>query len=104
MNPRLKGWSKNLKASWPMVTMKADMMVPVMLPMPPRTIISSILKVNVNLKSSGFIAPRRFPSRPPPTPAKNAPITKESTLCLKRFIPMASAAISSSRIALKALP
>ncbi|MPN54072.1 hypothetical protein SDC9_201741 [bioreactor metagenome] len=37
-------------------------------------------------------------------PAKNAPMAKDNTLCLNKLIPIASAAISSSRIALKALP
>ena len=35
---------------------------------------------------------------------KKLEITNESSLCLKRFTPIASAAISSSRIALNALP
>ena len=41
---------------------------------------------------------------PPPTPAKKELITKASRLCLERLMPMASAATSSSRMALKARP
>ena len=40
----------------------------------------------------------------PPTPAKNELVTNESILCLARLMPMASAATSSSRMALKARP
>ena len=40
----------------------------------------------------------------PPTPAKKELMQKESRLCLARLMPMASAAISSSRMALKARP
>ena len=43
-------------------------------------------------------------SRAPPTPAKKELIMKLMRLCLARFIPMASAATSSSRMALKARP
>ena len=40
----------------------------------------------------------------PDTPAKKELTTKEIILCLARLIPMASAATSSSRMALKARP
>ena len=40
----------------------------------------------------------------PPTPEKKLEMTKESILCLNRLMPMASAATSSSRMALKARP
>ena len=41
---------------------------------------------------------------PPDTPAKKELTMKLSSLCQNRFIPMASAVISSSRMALKARP
>ena len=40
----------------------------------------------------------------PPRPAKNELIINEICLCFERLIPIASAAISSSRMALKARP
>ena len=40
----------------------------------------------------------------PATPAKKELVTKESILCLARLMPIASAATSSSRMALKARP
>ena len=40
----------------------------------------------------------------PDTPAKNELMTNDRLLCLARFTPMASAAISSSRMALKTRP
>ena len=40
----------------------------------------------------------------PPSPAKKELMMKLSCLCLNRFTPIASAAISSSLMALKALP
>ena len=43
-------------------------------------------------------------NRAPPTPEKKLEITKDSILCLNRLMPMASAATSSSRMALKARP
>ena len=43
-------------------------------------------------------------SMPPATPVKKEEITKDSSLCRNRLIPMASAATSSSRMALKARP
>ena len=43
-------------------------------------------------------------SMAPEMPAKKELMTKLISLCLKRLMPMASAAISSSRIALKARP
>ena len=43
-------------------------------------------------------------SSAPPTPAKKELMMKLMRLCLARLMPMASAAISSSRIALNALP
>ena len=43
-------------------------------------------------------------NRAPPTPAKKEEMQKASRLCLARLTPMASAAISSSRMALKARP
>ena len=43
-------------------------------------------------------------NRAPPTPAKKELMQKESILWWGRLMPMASAAISSSRMALKARP
>ena len=43
-------------------------------------------------------------NRPPPTPAKKELMQKAIRLCLARLMPMASAAPSSSRMALKARP
>ena len=43
-------------------------------------------------------------NRPPPTPAKKELMQKAIRLCLARLMPMASAATSSSRMALKARP
>ena len=41
---------------------------------------------------------------PPPIPAKKLEMTKEIILCFERLIPIASEAISSSLIDLKARP
>ena len=64
----------------------------------------STLKVSRKVNIFGSMVVRRLPSSAPPTPAKNAPRQKESTLVLKVSMPMTFAAISSSRMALKMLP
>ena len=79
-------------------------MLPVSDPRPPATTIIKTLKVRRKVNIFGSMVVRRLPSRAPPTPAKNAPRQKESTLTRNVSMPMTLAAISSSRMALKMLP
>src|SRR5690606_25963276 len=60
--------------------------------------------VRKNRKKSSRAADRYDTHRPPATPAKKADRAKANTLCLARLTPIASAAISSSRIACSARP
>ena len=59
---------------------------------------------SINVKLSGdtnlIFAAKRHPARP----AQNAPKAEEYSLYIEVFIPMALEAISSSRIAVQALP
>ena len=56
------------------------------------------------LKEAEEMVPLYMASMPPPTPAKKELMIKAIRLCLARLMPMASAATSSSRMALKARP
>ena len=80
------------------------MILPVMLPSPPITMISRTKYVILMLNVVEVIAPRYIARSPPEMPAKNELATNDILLCFARFIPMVSAAISSSLIALKARP
>jgi hypothetical protein len=77
--PKLTVSSRNLKASEPIVIINDAIIVPVILPIPPRTTISRILKVKVNLNIDGSIVPIRLPKSPPPIPAKKADIELRRT-------------------------
>ena len=80
------------------------MQLPEIEPMPPMTTISRISYVIVEAKGSAWTVVWNMANSAPPTPAKKLEIMKENILCLKRLIPMASAATSSSRMDLKARP
>ena len=77
---------------------------PVMEPRPPVTTIISTLKVRTKVNILGSMVASRLARRAPPTPAKNDPMVKESSFWRKTSMPMALAAVSSSRIALKTFP
>ena len=80
------------------------MTLPDMDPMPPRTTIRRISYVMVEVKVLACTWFINMASSAPPMPAKKLLMIKLMRLCLARFMPMASAATSSSRMALKARP
>ena len=86
------------------VVLGYDSTLPVTLPMPPMTTMSRISYVKVTEKVFASMERMNMASSPPATAAKNELMTKEDSLCLNRLMPMDSAAISSSRMALKARP
>ena len=64
----------------------------------------SISYVMVEVKALAWAFATYIAKSAPPMPAKKLEMTNDIVLCLKRAIPIASAAISSSLIALNALP
>ena len=82
----------------------AEITLPVMLPSPPITTISRMKYVTAMVNVVDEIAPIYIAISAPPIPEKNELITNDSSLCRVRLMPIASAAISSSRIALNARP
>src|SRR4030042_1389102 len=77
---------------------------PVMLPAPPTTTITTIVKASTREKDLGVMAVTRWAHSPPATPAKKAPITSAATRVRNRFTPQHSAAKSSSRTDSMVLP
>ena len=75
-----------------------------MWPMPPSTTIARIMIDSISEKLSGETKPCIAENTPPATPPKLAPMAKASSLRLRVLMPIALAAISSSRIACQARP
>ena len=72
--------------------------------MPPSTTIATIITLSIRLKDSGETKPWKAANIEPATPPKVAPMPKASSFMLRVLMPMALAAISSSRIAIQARP
>ncbi len=82
----------------------APTITPQMLPMPPSTTIASTITDSTSTKLSGLMKPWIAENMPPATPPNDAPIANASSLTLRVLMPIARAAISSSRIASHARP
>ena len=65
---------------------------------------ATIITDSIRLKDSGEIKPWKEANSAPETPPKVAPMPKAVSLRLRVLMPMALAAISSSRIAIQARP
>ena len=72
--------------------------------MPPSTTIATIITDSIRLKDSGETKPWNAANIEPDTPPKVAPMPKASSFMLRVLMPIALAAISSSRIAIQARP
>ena len=72
--------------------------------MPPSTTMHRIMIDSIRLKDSGETKPWKAANMEPDTPPKVAPMPKASSFMLRVLMPMALAAISSSRIAIQARP
>ena len=75
-----------------------------MLPMPPSTTIDSTITDSTSTKLSGLMKPWIAENMPPAMPPNDAPIANASSFMLRVLMPIARAAISSSRIASHARP
>src|SRR5690606_12683399 len=82
----------------------APRITPGMCPMPPSTTMQSTEIDSIRLKLSGLTKPCIAANRAPAIPPKDAPMAKASSLMLRVLMPMALAAISSSRMASQARP
>ena len=82
----------------------APRITPQMLPMPPSTTIDTTMIDSTSTKLSGEMNAWIAENMPPATPPKLAPMAKASSFRLRVSMPMARAAISSSRIASQARP
>ena len=72
--------------------------------MPPSTTMATIITLSIRLNDSGETKPWKAANIEPETPPKAAPIAKASSFMLRVLMPMALAAISSSRMAIHARP
>ena len=72
--------------------------------MPPSTTMATIITLSIRLKLSGLTKPWKAANMLPLTPPKVAPMPKASSFMLRVLMPIALAAISSSRIAIQARP
>ena len=72
--------------------------------MPPSTTMAMIITDSIRLKDSGETKPWKAANMAPDTPPKVAPMPKASSFMLRVLMPMALAAISSSRMAIQARP
>ena len=72
--------------------------------MPPSTTIATIMIDSCRLNDSGEMKPWKVANITPETPPKVAPMPKASSFMLRVLMPIALAAISSSRIAIQARP
>jgi len=75
-----------------------------MLPMPPSTTMHSTMMDSIRLKLSGLTKPWNPANSAPDAPPNIAPIANASSFILRVLMPIAPAAISSSRIAIQARP
>ena len=72
--------------------------------MPPSTTIATTLIDSTRMKLSGLMKPWIAENMPPASPPKDAPIANARSLMLRVLMPIARAAISSSRTASHARP
>ena len=72
--------------------------------MPPSTTIATIITDSCRLNDSGEMKPWKLANITPETPPKVAPMPNASSFRLRVLMPIALAAISSSRIAIQARP
>ncbi len=72
--------------------------------MPPSTTIATIITLSIRLNDSGDTKPWNDANIEPDTPPKVAPIANASSFMLRVLMPIALAAISSSRMAIQARP
>ncbi|VVE59679.1 hypothetical protein PSP20601_05603 [Pandoraea sputorum] len=72
--------------------------------MPPSTTIESTTIDSQKVNDSGETKPWNAENMPPATPPNDAPIANASSLMLRVLMPIALAAISSSRMATQARP
>ncbi|VVE82514.1 hypothetical protein PSP31120_03638 [Pandoraea sputorum] len=72
--------------------------------MPPSTTIESTTIDSQKVNDSGETKPWNAENMPPATPPNDAPIANASSLMLRVLMPIALAAVSSSRTAIHALP
>src|SRR5262249_481919 len=82
----------------------APRMTPQTLPIPPSTSMPTPMMDWTRTKLSGEMNPCIAENMPPASPPKLAPMAKASSFRLRVLMPIARAAISSSRIASQALP
>src|SRR5258706_199478 len=82
----------------------APRITPAMLPIPPSTTIDTTITDSTSTKLSGEMNPWTAANMPPATPPKLAPIAKASSFIEVVSMPIARAAVSSSRIASQARP
>src|SRR5581483_1883962 len=82
----------------------APSITPQMLPMPPSTTIDTTITDSTSTKLSGEMNAWIAENMPPAMPPKLAPIAKARSFMFRVLMPMARAAISSSRIASHARP
>src|SRR5213075_1862799 len=82
----------------------APRITPQMLPIPPSTTIDTTITDSTRMKLSGEMKAWMAANMPPARPPKLAPIANASSFRLRVLMPMARAAISSSRIASQARP
>src|ERR1051325_2164244 len=82
----------------------APRITPQMLPIPPSTTIATTMMDSTRTKLSGEMNPCIAENMPPARPPKLAPMAKASSFRLRVLMPIARAAISSSRIASQARP
>ena len=80
------------------------MMTPHTLPMPPSTTMASTMMLSTRMKLSGLMKPWIALNMPPAMPPNDAPIANASSFTRVVLMPIARAAISSSRIASQARP
>ena len=65
---------------------------------------ATIMIDSIRLNDSGETKPWKAPNMAPDTPPNEAPMPKASSFMLRVLMPMALAAISSSRMAIQARP
>src|SRR6266478_3314076 len=103
-NASCTGWTVQRRISGTNDSSSAPRITPQMLPMPPSTTIETTMIDSTSTKLSGEINACMAENMPPARPPKLAPMAKASSFTLRVLMPIAAAAISSSRIASQARP
>src|SRR5882762_859565 len=98
------GWTVQRRISGTKESSSAPRITPQMLPMPPSTTTETTMIDSTSTKLSGEIKACMAENMPPARPPKLAPMAKASSFTLRVLMPIAAAAISSSRIASQARP